>query len=98
MQMHIAGGLENVLQDDNETVHGTVYEKVFVLTIVIIRQSGNGKRAFRGAMQKLALSENGYRVIPIGAKRVFPRPLGSTKILSRCFCMNDERKTMIGGI
>ena len=41
----------------------------FYLTFVIIRQSEKCFGTSRRAMQKQALPENGYRVIPISAKR-----------------------------
>lgn len=46
-----------------------VCENVFNLTFVIIRQSEKRFGASRRAMQKRALPENGYRVIPNSAKR-----------------------------
>ena len=46
-----------------------VCENVFILTFVIIRQSEKHFGASRRAMQKQALPENGYRVIPNSAKR-----------------------------
>ena len=50
------------------TVHEIVCENVFILTFVIIRQSEKRLGISRGAMQKHALPENGYRVIPNSAK------------------------------
>ena len=46
-----------------------VCENVFILTFVIIRQSEKCFGTSRRAMQKQALPENGYRVIPNSAKR-----------------------------
>ena len=46
-----------------------VCENVFILTFVIIRQSEKRFGTSRRAMQKQALPENGYRVIPNSAKR-----------------------------
>ena len=46
-----------------------VCENVFILTFVIIRQSEKCFGTSRRAMQKRALPENGYRVIPNSAKR-----------------------------
>ena len=51
------------------TVHEIVCENVFILTFVIIRQSEKCFGTSRRAMQKQALPENGYRVIPNSAKR-----------------------------
>ena len=51
------------------TVHEIVCENVFIQTFVIIRQSEKCFSTSRRAMQKQALPENGYRVIPISAKR-----------------------------
>ena len=58
-----------VLRDAKRTVHETVCENVFILTFVIIRQSEKYFGTSRRAMQKRALPENGYRVIPNSAKR-----------------------------
>ena len=58
-----------VLRDAKRTVHEIVCENVFILTFVIIRQSEKHFGASRRAMQKQALPENGYRVIPNSAKR-----------------------------
>ena len=58
-----------VLRDAKRTVHEIVCENVFNLTFVIIRQSEKRFGASRRAMQKQALPENGYRVIPNSAKR-----------------------------
>jgi hypothetical protein len=46
----------------------------FILRFVIIRQREKRLGVSFGAMQKHALPENGYRVIPIGAKRVLSAP------------------------
>ena len=51
------------------TVHEIVCENVFIQTFVIIRQSEKCFGTSRRAMQKQALPENGYRVIPNSAKR-----------------------------
>ena len=48
--------------------------KRFILRFVIIRQREKCPGKFLGAMQKHALPGNGYRVIPIGAKRVLSAP------------------------
>ena len=58
-----------VLRDAKRTVHEIVCENVFILIFVIIRQSEKRFGASRRAMQKRALPENGYRVIPNSAKR-----------------------------
>ena len=58
-----------VLRDAKRTVHEIVCENVFIMTFVIIRQSEKRLGLSRGAMQKQALPENGYRVIPSCAKR-----------------------------
>ena len=58
-----------VLRDAKRTVHEIVCENVFILTFVIIRQSEKCFGTSRRAMQKQALPENGYRVIPNSAKR-----------------------------
>ena len=58
-----------VLRDAKRTVHEIVCENVFILTFVIIRQSEKCFGTSRRAMQKRALPENGYRVIPNSAKR-----------------------------
>ena len=58
-----------VLRDAKRTVHEIVCENVFILTFVIIRQSEKCFGISRRAMQKRALPENGYRVIPNSAKR-----------------------------
>ena len=58
-----------VLRDAKRTVHEIVCENVFNLTFVIIRQSEKCFGTSRRAMQKRALPENGYRVIPNSAKR-----------------------------
>ena len=46
----------------------------FILRFVIIRQREKRLGVSFGAMQKHALPKNGYRVIPIGAKRVLSAP------------------------
>ena len=58
-----------VLRDAKRTVHEIVCENVFIQTFVIIRQSEKCFGTSRRAMQKQALPENGYRVIPNSAKR-----------------------------
>ena len=58
-----------VLRDAKRTVHEIVCENVFIQTFVIIRQSEKCVGTSRRAMQKQALPENGYRVIPNSAKR-----------------------------
>ena len=58
-----------VLRDAKRTVHEIVCENVFILTVVIVRQSEKCFGTSRRAMQKQALPENGYRVIPNSAKR-----------------------------
>jgi len=52
----------------------SVCENVFIQRFVIIRQREKRLGVSFGAMQKHALPENGYRVIPIGAKRVLSAP------------------------
>ena len=49
----------------------------------------------RRAMQKQALPENGYRVIPNSAKRFLPHYAGGSQIFSRCFCMSDDETTLL---
>ena len=56
------------------TVHEIVCENVFIQRFVIIQQREKRLGVSFGAMQKHALPENGYRVIPIGAKRVLSAP------------------------
>jgi hypothetical protein len=46
----------------------------FIPRFVIIWQREKRLGVSFGAMQKYALPENGYRVIPIGAKRVLSAP------------------------
>ena len=46
----------------------------FILRFVIIRQREKRLGVSFGAMQKHALPENGYRVLPIGAKRSLSVP------------------------
>lgn len=69
MQKHIASGLVLSFGTQKRTVHEIVCENVFIQTFVIIRQSEKHFGASRRAMQKQALPENGYRVIPNSAKR-----------------------------
>ena len=63
-----------VLRDAKRTVHLTVCENISIRKFVIIRQREKRLGVSFGAMQKHALPENGYRVIPIGAKRVLSAP------------------------
>ena len=58
-----------VLRDAKRTVHEIGCEYVFILTFVIIRLSERCFGTSCRAMQKRALPENGYRVIPNSAKR-----------------------------
>ena len=70
MQKHIASGLEDLsFGTQKRTVHEIVCENVFIQTFVIIRQSEKCFGTSRRAMQKQALPEGGYRVIPNSAKR-----------------------------
>ena len=59
---------------DAKTAHLTVCGNVFIQRFVIIRQREIRLGVSFGAMQKHALPENGYRVIPIGAKRLLSAP------------------------
>ena len=58
-----------VLRGAKRTVHEMCARTFFILTFVIIRQSEKCFGTSRRAMQKRALPENGYRVIPNSAKR-----------------------------
>ena len=62
---------------DAKTVCGSLLpcaRTFFIQRFVIIRQREKRLGVSFGAMQKHALPENGYRVIPIGAKRVLSAP------------------------
>ena len=72
-QKRIASWFGFVLRDTKNGTLNCVRER-FVLRLVIIRQREKRLGASFGAMQKRALPENGYRVIPIGAKRVLSAP------------------------
>ena len=65
----IASGLVLSFGTQKRTVHEIVCENVFIQTFVIIRQSEKCFGISRRVMQKRALPENGYRVIPNSAKR-----------------------------
>ena len=62
-----------VLRDAKNGTLNCVRER-FVLRFVIIRQRKKCLGISFGAMQKYALPENGYRVLPIGAKRSLSVP------------------------
>jgi len=51
-----------------------VCENVFIQRFVIIQQREKRLGVSFGAMQKHAMPESGYRVIPIGAKRFLSAP------------------------
>ena len=71
-QKRIASGLDLSFGTQNGTLN-CVRER-FNQRFVIIRQREKRLGVSFGAMQKHTLPENGYRVIPIGAKRVLSAP------------------------
>ena len=75
-QKRIASGLDLSFgtQEDGTRKNPFVCENVFIQRFVIIQQREKRLSVSFGAMQKYALPENGYRVIPIGAKRVLSAP------------------------
>ena len=75
-QKRIASGLDLSFgtQEDGTRKTPFVCENVFIQRFVIIQQREKRLGVSFGAMQKYALPENGYRVIPIGAKRVLSAP------------------------
>ena len=75
-QKRIASGLDLSFgtQEDGTRKTPFVCENVFIQRFVIIQQREKRLGVSFGAMQKHALPENGYRVIPIGAKRVLSAP------------------------
>ena len=69
MQKHIASGLDLSFGTQKMTRTNSCAREHFCSGFVIIRQSEKYFGTPRRAMQKRALPENGYRVIPNSAKR-----------------------------